>query len=741
MNMINNVPEYIPREPLGKADAPETEGAKAEVFSRVKDTIEESKDDFQIYGKKLGTFATASLGTIAVPIGIALAVPALAGFLLTPAGILASMVSLALEEKYVGIGKHIGGMIGSALGSGVGLVKAGIDKLTGKEDVEGPRRVVVPKRAPQGKGPFEPLALSLLHKAEKAVTGKVPERTDGAEFGEKVGCFALSTSGAMIFPTVMSAVVGGPVGLILCSMVGSLIGLTLGNLEENTLGVGRAVGEAAGTAIDAVAKKIKNVTGNAGVNVKLPAEPLLKTGLHKVEEKVLGTVPEQTGAVKKLATAGQVLACFASAALLPIIAGPLLGGILGSTLGFAVGFALGAFEEKILGAGRTVGEIAGTAVKAVKNGIGKLRSGGKDTRPPAEDSAAAEAEKKASIKDKLISAPWKAFLKMSSIIAEPMMSFIIDLNKLASLALVEKPVQTMEFQDRPLPEVNRERVLNNFIAITGINGVSKDEDAVAGEIGRQLNEMKIQYTRDEAGNLFATIPATKGYEDSPTVLLSAHMDTVSPTSHDAIRNDGRRIRTNERQILGSDDRAGIAEILEGVQVVQEKGLPHPEIKIVLTIGEEVGLVGSTNIKPEAVATRPTLGYIMDSTDKRSIYMANDAVLITKNSLKYNYGQEDPLVQVAIRSLADAGIKPRPVHGPIMAGAATDANTPAFNTGNIHSIALGIGANEIHTPLENIKIQDLEECSKVVVGLLTCSCDLKVDEEGKIVPRFQLAENV
>ena len=70
--------------------------------------------------------------------------------------------------------------------------------------------------------------------------------------------------------------------------------------------------------------------------------------------------------------------------------------------------------------------------------------------------------------------------------------------------------------------------------------------------------------------IIATIPPTATAQDAPTVLLSSHMDTVQQTSAGAIRNDGKRIHTDERHILGADDRGGIAEILEGVRGVLEE---------------------------------------------------------------------------------------------------------------------------------------------------------------------------
>lgn len=77
-----------------------------------------------------------------------------------------------------------------------------------------------------------------------------------------------------------------------------------------------------------------------------------------------------------------------------------------------------------------------------------------------------------------------------------------------------------------------------------------------------------------------------------------------------------------------------------------------------------------------------------------------------------------------------------MHVPIMAGAGSDANTAAFNNSRIRSIALGAGERDLHSPLENIKIDDLEQSARHVVAIIQNSCDLKVDGDA-IVPRHPL----
>jgi len=578
--------------------------------------------------------------------------------------------------------------------------------------------------------------------------------------GKKYGTLTAAAAGSVIIPVALASAVPA-LSIVFLGPVGMLSALALVALEEKNIGIGKTIGTAAGTALGAGIGLLKCAkerispsaqhSGNEKVTLlkrapqgKAPKESLLPSILHKAEKTLLGHVPARTNAVERCESIGTFASGMVMSAMGPALAAGLLGGpaaiMLGTVVGPLLGFVAGSFEESTLGAGRFAGEIAGHIAGKAGALLHKGGSAGSSAvKVPEKETKRADSnpEKADSVLDKIKKMAGDQFMALNSVISEPIMGLLFDATGLLNLLLREKPVQTMEFNDRPFPSVNRERLVNDFIKLAGINAQYQQEDTVAKALCARFDRLGISHRTDAAGNLMATIPATKGLEDSPTILMSSHMDTVSTTSEKAIINDGRKIRTNEKCILGGDDRAGIAEIMEGLETVMEKEMAHPEIKLLFTMGEEVGLKGSVALKQEDISTRPTLGYVVDSTDKSSLFLTNDSIIIVPESIKYNYSQEDPLVQVALRSMADAGIEPHPVHGPILAGAGTDANTPALNTGNIRSIAIGTGVSDEHTPLENVKIDDLEQVARTVVGILTNSGDLKVDENQKVAPRMAL----
>lgn len=127
---------------------------------------------------------------------------------------------------------------------------------------------------------------------------------------------------------------------------------------------------------------------------------------------------------------------------------------------------------------------------------------------------------------------------------------------------------------------------------------------MAAEVGRQLEALGAAVRFDGFGNLIARLEG----EGAP-FLLSAHMDTVEPGR--AIRPliDGDRVHTDGSTVLGGDPKAGVTAILEGLAALQGAGRRHRAVEVVLTRGEESGLLGSRNLDYSLVTARE--GVVLD----------------------------------------------------------------------------------------------------------------------------------
>jgi tripeptide aminopeptidase len=76
------------------------------------------------------------------------------------------------------------------------------------------------------------------------------------------------------------------------------------------------------------------------------------------------------------------------------------------------------------------------------------------------------------------------------------------------------------------------------------------------------------------------------------VVLSSHMDTVEPGRGIVPVVDGGTVTSRGETILGADAKAGLAAIIECVRLLGERGVPHPTVRVLVTVGEEMGLQGA-----------------------------------------------------------------------------------------------------------------------------------------------------
>jgi tripeptide aminopeptidase len=90
------------------------------------------------------------------------------------------------------------------------------------------------------------------------------------------------------------------------------------------------------------------------------------------------------------------------------------------------------------------------------------------------------------------------------------------------------------------------------------------------------------------------------------------MDTVEPgRGVRPVFRDGA-FTSDGKTILGADDKSAIAILLEVIMALQERGLAHGPLELVLTICEEIGLLGAKHLDYSLITARQ--GYALDATD-------------------------------------------------------------------------------------------------------------------------------
>ena len=169
-----------------------------------------------------------------------------------------------------------------------------------------------------------------------------------------------------------------------------------------------------------------------------------------------------------------------------------------------------------------------------------------------------------------------------------------------------------------MTEINRERILNYFLDLVKIPSLSKNEREVAEYLKKFLKQYSIPYYVDDAdikvgantGNIIAYM---EGKGEGLTIMFGAHMDTVGPINGGVKPEvEGDIVKSDGTTILGSDDKAGIAAILECLTILKEnKIIPKNDIIVAFTISEEIGLLGAKNI--DLKGKKIDFAYILDSS--------------------------------------------------------------------------------------------------------------------------------
>jgi tripeptide aminopeptidase len=91
------------------------------------------------------------------------------------------------------------------------------------------------------------------------------------------------------------------------------------------------------------------------------------------------------------------------------------------------------------------------------------------------------------------------------------------------------------------------------------------------------------------------------------------MDTVVPGKDIKPSIKDGYVVTDGTTILGADDKAGLAVMLEVIRVLKEQAISHGTIQFIITVGEESGLVGAKALDPSLLVAK--YGYALDSDGK------------------------------------------------------------------------------------------------------------------------------
>lgn len=196
--------------------------------------------------------------------------------------------------------------------------------------------------------------------------------------------------------------------------------------------------------------------------------------------------------------------------------------------------------------------------------------------------------------------------------------------------------------------VNEKRLLASFIKMVETDSISGQEAGMRDLLREEFRQLGLQAIEDGAaallegnsGNLLVRVPGNK---KRPPLLFSAHMDTVTPgLGIKAVLDDEGFIRSSGDTILGSDDKAAVAALVEVCHVLQENNLEHPPLELLFTVGEEQGLRGAKAFDFKQLMAKNA--YVLDAGGE-------PGVIITKSPC------QNEIEYTAYGKAAHAGISP------------------------------------------------------------------------------------
>ena len=174
-------------------------------------------------------------------------------------------------------------------------------------------------------------------------------------------------------------------------------------------------------------------------------------------------------------------------------------------------------------------------------------------------------------------------------------------------------------ENRKLAGLQPEAVFKYFEEMCAIPHGSGNTKAISDYLVDFAKAHGLRYIQDEANNVILFGDATPGYEDHAPVILQGHMDMVCEKDEDCPINmdtDGLDVTHDGKYVfargttLGGDNGIAVAYALA---ILADPTVPHPALEVIVTVDEEIGMLGADVIDLSMLKGRTLLN--LDSEEE------------------------------------------------------------------------------------------------------------------------------
>lgn len=206
-----------------------------------------------------------------------------------------------------------------------------------------------------------------------------------------------------------------------------------------------------------------------------------------------------------------------------------------------------------------------------------------------------------------------------------------------------------------LSNIEPQIIWKNFSKLNAVPRPSKKEEKVIAFIKGFGEDLGLETTVDEVGNVIIKKPATAGMENRKSIVLQSHLDMVCQKNNDVnfdFETEGIKMEIDGDWVkakgttLGADNGLGVATIMS---ILESSDIPHPALEALFTIDEETGMTGALGLKPGQLTGDILLNLDTEEDDEIDIGCAGGVdVTITQN-----YATDAPkgqIVRIEVKGL-------------------------------------------------------------------------------------------